>query len=81
VPHEARYISLAASLVISSLSLNPATFLLTVPTEVGPTYAVEYKYDWEDPSRHVLTTITGTSSPVPLTDDGLTNTTRFFRVR
>ena len=55
--------------------------MLTVPTEVGPTYVLEYKNDLEDPSWNVLTTIAGTGSPIPITDNGLTNTTRFYRVQ
>jgi hypothetical protein len=74
-------LTLAASPVINSLSFNLTTFMLTVPTEVGPTYVVEYKDDWEDPSWHVLTTIAGTGLAIPITDDGLTNATRFYRVR
>jgi len=74
-------LTLAVSPVITSLSLNSETFMLTVPTEVGPTYVVEYKDSLEDSWWNVLTTITGTGSPVPITDNGLTNTTRFYRVR
>jgi len=74
-------LTLAVSPLITSLSLNSETFMLTVPTEVGPTYVVEYKDSLEDSWWNVLTTITGTGSPVPITDNGLTNTTRFYRVR
>jgi hypothetical protein len=55
--------------------------MLAVPTEVGPIYDVEYKENLEDPSWHLLTTIAGTGGSVPITDNGLTNTTRFYRVR
>jgi hypothetical protein len=55
--------------------------MLMVPTEVGPTYVVEYKNDLEDPSWSVLTTLSGTGSSIPISDNGLTNTTRFYRVR
>ena len=74
-------LTLAVSPLITSLSLNSETFMLTVPTEVGPTYVVEYKDSLEGSWWNVLTTITGTGSPVPITDNGLTNTTRFYRVR
>jgi len=77
----AAMLSLAASPVINSLSFNSSTYRLTVPTEVGPTYVVEYKDDLEDPSWRVLTTIVGTGLPIPITDNGLTNTARFYRVR
>ena len=67
--------------VINSLSLNLTTFMLTVPTEVGSTYDLEYKDTLEDPSWKVLTTFRGTGWPIELTDDGVTNTTRFYRIR
>ena len=71
----------AVSPAITSLSFNSETFMLTVPTEVGPTYVVEYKDTLEDHSWNVLTTIDGTGFPIPITDNGLTNETRFYRVR
>ena len=74
-------LSLAASPIINSLDFNSATFMLTVPTEVGPTYVVEYKDNLEEPSWNVLTTVAGTGLPIPITDNGLTNATRFYRVR
>ncbi len=78
---QAATLTLAASPVITSVSMNLSTFMLTVPTEVGPTYVLEYKNDLEDPSWTGLTTIKGTGLPIPITDNGLTNTTRFYRVR
>jgi hypothetical protein len=74
-------LTLAASPMISSLSFNLTTFMFTVPTEVGPTYVVEYKDSLKDPSWHVLTTIAGTGFSIPISDNGLTNSTRFYRVR
>jgi hypothetical protein len=74
-------LTLAASPIINSLSFNSSTFMLTVPTEVGPTYVVEYKNSLDDPGWSVLATIAGTGLPVPLTDNGLTNASRFYRVR
>jgi hypothetical protein len=72
---------LAASPRISSLSFNLTTFSLAVPTEVGPTYVVEYKDTLANPTWHVLTTLAGTGSSIPISDNGLTNATRFYRVR
>jgi hypothetical protein len=74
-------LTLAVSPLLNSLGWNSATFMLTVPTEVGPTYVVEYKDSLEDPSWNVLTTLSGTGTPIPVTDNGLTNTPRFYRVR
>jgi hypothetical protein len=78
---EVAMLTLAASPVINSLGFNSATFMLTVPTEAGPTYVLEYKDNLEDSSWIVLTTVAGTGSPIPITDNGLTNATRFYRVR
>ena len=74
-------LTLAVSPLIGSIGWNSATFLLTIPTEPGPTYVVEYKSSLEDPSWTTLTTLVGTGSPIPVTDNALTNTTRFYRVR
>jgi len=54
VPHEARYISLAASLVISSLSLNPATFLLTGFREEELCFLTWADVDLRDPENATL---------------------------
>jgi hypothetical protein len=58
-----------------------ANLVLTVPTEAGATYVVEYKETLADPTWHELTTIAGTGSSIPISDNRLTNTTRFYRVR
>jgi hypothetical protein len=78
---DAAILTLAVSPVITSLGYNFETFMLTVPTEVGPTYVIEYKDSLEDPAWKVLTTLSGTGLPIPITDNGLTNTFRFYRVR
>ena len=78
---DAAMLTLAVSPLITSLGWNTATLMLTVPTEVGPTYVLEYKDSLEDTQWNVLTTIAGTGLPIPITDNGLTNTTRFYRVR
>ena len=74
-------LSLAASPIINSVNFNSSTFILFVPTEVGPSYVVEYKNDLEEPGWTVLATLSGTGSAIPITDNRLTNTTRFYRVR
>jgi len=71
----------AVSPLIGSLNWNSATFLLTIPTEVGPSYVLECKDTLDGSSWKVLTTITGTGFPVGLSDNGLTNTARFYRIR
>ena len=70
-------LTLAASPMIHSPNFNSSTFLLAVPTEVGPTYVVEYKNDLEDPSWTVLTTVAGTGLAIPISDNGLTNDARY----
>jgi hypothetical protein len=71
----------AVSPALRSSDMNSATFMLTIPTEMGPTYVLEYKDSLEDTSWQVLTLITGTGLPVPLSDNGLTNAARFYRVQ
>lgn len=78
---DAAMLTLAVSPGIRSPGFNSETFMLTVPTEVGLTYVIEYKDSLEDASWKVLTTLTGTGLAIPMTDNGLTNTTRFYRVR
>ena len=74
-------LTLAVSPIITSQGFNGDTLLLTIPTEVGPSYVVEYKARLDDPSWTVLTTIVGTGWDFPITDNGQTNTARFYRVR
>jgi hypothetical protein len=81
VQSDVAILTLAVSPGISSPGLNLTTFTLTVPTEVGPTYLLEYKDSLEDPSWRLLTTINGTGLPIPITDNGITGTKRFYRVR
>jgi hypothetical protein len=71
----------AASSRLQALSFNLATFTIEVPTALGPTYVLEYKDTLDDPSWRVLTTIRGTGLPALITDNGLTNATRFYRVQ
>jgi hypothetical protein len=78
---DAAMLTLAVSPGIRSPGFNSETFMLTVPTEVGLTYVIEYKDSLEDASWKVLTTLAGTGLAIPMTDNGLTNTTRFYRVR
>ena len=74
-------LTLAVCPTIGPINFNLATFMLSVPTEVGPTYVIEYKDSIEEPIWRVLTTVTGTGSVIPITDNGLTNTSRYYRVR
>ena len=45
---------MAVSPLITSVGYNLQTFMLTVPTEIGPTYVVEYKDSLNDSTWAVL---------------------------
>ena len=74
-------LSLAVSPAIRSPGLNGGAFSLSFPTEVGPAYRVEYKDSLEDPSWQLLTILSGTGSPLTITDNAPTNAARFYRIR
>jgi hypothetical protein len=74
-------LTLAASPAIASPSIDSAGFMLSFPTEAGPTYAVEYKFSFDDPSWQVLTNVSGTGLPVTINDDAPTNAMKLYRVR
>ncbi|HVM47826.1 MAG TPA: immunoglobulin domain-containing protein, partial [Candidatus Acidoferrum sp.] len=74
-------LTLAVSPAVGSLGWNSGTFMLNIPTEIGPTYVLEYKNSLQEVSWTTLTTVAGTGSPIPVTDNGLTNWSRFYRVR
>jgi hypothetical protein len=65
---------------ISSPSLNLDTFTLSFTTQAGLVYAVEYKLSLNDPSWRELTMVAGTGEPITITDNGLTNAMRFYRI-
>jgi hypothetical protein len=61
--------------------LNLTTLYLTVPTEIGPVYVVEYKTALDDPSWQELTSLNGTGGTLLVTDNNAKNSTRFYRIR
>jgi hypothetical protein len=61
--------------------INLSTVYLSFPTEIGPVYEVEYKILLEDPIWQALTTLSGTGGTLSITDNNVTNATRFYRVR
>jgi outer membrane protein assembly factor BamB len=67
--------------LISSNSFNLSTFFLTFSTEFGPIYYVDYKDFLSAQSWTPLTSVAGTGSPISITDNGLTNRSRFYRIR
>jgi hypothetical protein len=60
---------------------NLATLSLTIPTEIGPVYVVEYKTALDDLLWQQLTLLNGTGGTVPVTDNNPTNSARFYRIR
>ena len=71
----------AMSPLISSNRLNLNTFFLTFSTEFGPIYFVDYKNQLNDQAWIPMTSVAGTGIPISVTDNGLTNSARFYRVR
>ncbi|HWW00899.1 MAG TPA: immunoglobulin domain-containing protein [Candidatus Acidoferrum sp.] len=71
----------AASPAISSFGLNLDTATLGFPTEQGPTYVVEYKLSLGEAVWRELTRVAGTGLPITVTDIGLTDAARFYRVQ
>ncbi len=70
----ARPPALAATLVAQS------NFSLAFPTEPGPVYSLEYSGDLANPAWLVLTNLTGTGSPVLVTDVVSPDPGRFYRL-
>jgi outer membrane protein assembly factor BamB len=71
----------AVSPLISSNRLNLNTFFLTFSTEFGPIYFVDYKDQLSAHAWIPMTSVAGNGSPISVTDNGLTNSARFYRVR
>ena len=57
------------------------TFFITFTTEFGPTYFVDYKSQLTASAWLPFTSVAGTGAPIMITDDGITNAARFFRIR
>jgi hypothetical protein len=77
---ESARLFLAASPRVGSLNFNVATFTLVFSTEIGPDYMIEYKDRLSDSSWRLLTIVAGTGVPITITDNGLTNAMRFYRI-
>ena len=73
-------LSLAVSPTITAPAFNLGIFQMHFDTEFGPIYAVEYKESLMDPLWTELTAINGTGGPQAVTDGGLTNAARFYRL-
>jgi hypothetical protein len=69
--------------VAPSISLpcfQSGDFLLTFPTEPGPTYVVEYKDTLDDPTWQTGPSFAGTGQPITVTNSAPTAVTRFYRI-
>jgi len=66
---------------VSSSTVNLNTFFLTFTTEFGPTYVVDYKNQLTASAWLPFTSVAGTGAPITITDNSITNTARFFRIR
>jgi hypothetical protein len=71
----------ASSPKISNPKLTGTTFTLSVPTQIGFNYTLEYKNSLSDANWTVVQTIGGTGGTIVLTDSGATGSRRFYHVR
>jgi hypothetical protein len=69
-----------SSPMISSPKLNGTTFTLSVPTQVGFNYTLEYKNSFSDANWTVVETKSGTGGTITLTDTGATDSSRLYHV-
>ena len=74
-------LTLAISPAIKNLSYSAGKFGFSVPTEIGPTYSVEYTHSLDGPSWQSLTNILGAGALAEVVDPGATDTNRFYRIR
>lgn len=71
----------ASSPIITSPTLVGSTFTLSVPTQVGFNYTLEYKNSISDANWTVVQTLNGTGGTITLTDAGATGSSRLYHVR
>jgi hypothetical protein len=65
---------------ITSPQLTGTTFTLSVPTQVGHSYILEYKHSFSDASWTAVQTVGGTGGTIILTDTGATDSSRLYHV-
>jgi PKD repeat protein len=71
----------AISPTIAAAGLNGTTLLISVPTEIGPDYFVEFKNNLGDLTWSPLITLVGNGSPQIVTNSMTNSTRRFYHVR
>jgi hypothetical protein len=74
-------LTVAVPPAIGSLGFASGTCSFNFPTELGPTYVVQYKYSLDDSSWLVLTNVPGTGAPITITDTDPINPAKFYRVQ
>jgi EamA domain-containing membrane protein RarD len=66
--------------IISNPHRTGTTFTLSVPTQVGFSYILEYKNSLSDANWTVVQTLAGIAGTITLTDAGATGSRRFYHV-
>jgi len=66
---------------ILQISRVGGNFQMSLATQIGQTYALEYKNSLADPVWNPLSTVAGTGQTVTIMDAVVPSDTRFFRVR
>jgi hypothetical protein len=67
--------------MISSPKLTGTTFTLSVPTQVGFNYTLEYKNSLSDANWTFVQMLNGTDGTITLTDTTATGSSRLYHVR
>jgi hypothetical protein len=67
--------------LMTNPTLDAAGFGISVPSQSGRVYRLEYRAALENSSWHALPLVGGTGGPLRLTDPDPSDTTRFYRVR
>jgi hypothetical protein len=67
--------------VISNSKLTGSTFTLSLPTQTGTNYVLEYKNSMSDANWIPIQTNSGTGGMMNLTNTGTVGPSRFYRIR
>lgn len=67
--------------IISNAKLTGSTFTLSVPTQTGTNYVLEYKNSMSDANWIPIQTNSGTGGMMNLTNTGTFGPSRFYRIR
>jgi alpha-tubulin suppressor-like RCC1 family protein len=68
-------------ILVTNASVGTSGFSLTLPSQSGRVFRLEYKNDLEDADWTALPLVAGNGTNLTLTDLTATNTIRFYRVR